>query len=87
MGPLVERADGVTQLLLGDKRSAPTDLVAAVRITRRIPEQGTRAWRALQGEDARALFTSVAAHGISPMPLVGPTAVGLMIGMLACTVG
>lgn len=87
LGPLVERADGVVKLLLGDKRSMPTDPGAAVRAMRRVLEQGTRAWGTLKGDDARALFTGVAAHGISPMPSVGSAAIGLMIGMLAHTVG
>ena len=41
LGPLVERDDAVLKLLLGDKRSIPTDPIAAVRVARRLLEQGT----------------------------------------------
>jgi phytoene dehydrogenase-like protein len=87
LGPLVERDDAVLKLLLGDKRSIPTDPIAAVRVARRLLEQGTRAWRALSGTDARALFTGVAAHTISTMPSLVAAGAGLMLGTLAHTVG
>src|ERR1700748_729500 len=45
LGPLVERDDAVLKLLLGDKRSIPTDPIAAVLVARRLVEQGTPAWR------------------------------------------
>jgi phytoene dehydrogenase-like protein len=68
LGPLVRRDASVLGLLLGDKRSIPTNPIVAVRVGARLLEQGTPAWRALSGEDARALFSGVAAHVISPMP-------------------
>jgi phytoene dehydrogenase-like protein len=87
LGPLVERDGAVLKLLLGDKRSIPTDPIAAVRVARRLLEQGTPAWRALDGADARALFTGVAAHSISPMPSIVAAGAGLMLATLAHTVG
>ena len=87
LGPLVERDDAVLKLLLGDKRSIPTDPIAAVLVARRLVEQGTPAWRALPGTDARALFTGVAAHTISQMPSMVSSAAGLMLATLAHTVG
>ena len=71
LGPLVGRDDGVIKLLLGDKRSISPDPIAAIRVARRLLEQGTPAWRALSGDDARALFTGVAAHTISPDAVAG----------------
>lgn len=87
LGPLVERDDAVLQLLLGDKRSIPRDPIAAVQVGLRLLEQGTPAWRALSGEDARALFTGVAAHVISRMPSLVSAGGGLMLATLAHTVG
>ena len=49
--------------------------------------QGTPAWRVLSGDDARALFTGVAAHTISPMPSLASAGAGLMLSTLAHTVG
>src|SRR5258708_14335660 len=87
LGPMVERDDAVLRLLLGDKRSIPTDLTSAVRVARRLLEQGTPAWRTLSGVDARALFTGVAAHTISQMPSLVSAGAGLMLATLAHTVG
>jgi phytoene dehydrogenase-like protein len=88
LGPLVERDGSVLKVLLGDKRSIPTtDLIAAVQVARRLVEQGTPAWRALAGTDARALFTGVAAHTISQMPSLVSAGAGLMLATLAHTVG
>jgi phytoene dehydrogenase-like protein len=87
LAPLTERDDAVLKLLLGDKRSIPTDPIAAVRVARRILEQGTPAWRMLRGTDAQALFTGVAAHTISQMPSLVAAGAGLMLATLAHTVG
>ena len=87
LGPLTEHGDAVVRLMLSDKRSVPTDFRAAVELGLRIAEQGTPAWRALSGEDARALFTGVAAHTISKMPSLVSAGAGLMLATLAHTVG
>ena len=58
----------VVGLLLGDKRWVPSSLPTALRLGLRMLTQGTPAWGTLVGEDARALFTGVAAHVISRMP-------------------
>ncbi len=68
LGPLSADCDGVVGLLLGDKRSIPPSIPAALRVAPRLLAQGTPAWGTLRGEDARALFTGVAAHTISRMP-------------------
>ena len=87
LAPLTDNAEDVVGLLLGDKRSIPTDVPAAVHLARRILEQGTPAWGSLRGEDARALFTGVAAHTISRMPSFVAAGAGLMLATLAHTVG
>jgi phytoene dehydrogenase-like protein len=87
LGPLVARDAGALDVLLGDKRSIPRDPVAAVQVGLRLLEQGTPAWRALAGDDARALFSGVAAHVISQMPSLVSAGAGLMLATLAHTVG
>jgi phytoene dehydrogenase-like protein len=87
LGPLIQRDGSVLDLLLGDRRSLPSNPIAAVQLARRMLAQGTPAWRALSGVDARALFTGVAAHTISQMPSLVSAGAGLMLTMLAHTVG
>jgi phytoene dehydrogenase-like protein len=87
LGPLVERSDAVVGLLLGDKRSMPSSLPSALTLGLRMLAQGTPAWGSLAGEDARALFTGVAAHVISRMPSLTAAGAGLMLATLAHSVG
>ncbi|CAM3266192.1 NAD(P)/FAD-dependent oxidoreductase [Mycobacterium colombiense] len=87
LGPLVERSDDVVALLLGDKRSVPKSLPSALQLGLRMLAQGTPAWGTLTGEDARALFTGVAAHIISRMPSLTAAGAGLMLATLAHSVG
>jgi phytoene dehydrogenase-like protein len=93
LGPLVQDSDanGIVGLLLGDKRSMPNSFPAApraaLRLGLRILAQGTPAWGSLLGEDARALFTGVAAHVISRMPSLTAAGAGLMLATLAHSVG
>jgi phytoene dehydrogenase-like protein len=91
LGPLVEHSDAVVALLLGDKRSMPGSLPAApraaLRLGMRMLAQGTPAWGTLVGEDARALFTGVAAHVISRMPSLTAAGAGLMLATLAHSAG
>lgn len=87
LGPLSADCDGVVGLLLGDKRSIPPSIPAALRVAPRLLAQGTPAWSSLAGEDARALFTGVAAHTISQMPSLVAAGAGLMLATLAHAVG
>jgi phytoene dehydrogenase-like protein len=87
LGPLVTDSPAVVGLLLGDKRSVPSSLPSALRLGLRILAQGTPAWGSLVGEDARALFTGVAAHVISRMPSMTAAGAGLMLATLAHSVG
>lgn len=87
LGPLVEDSQAVVDLVLGDKRSVPLAVLPAVRLGVRMLAQGTSAWRSLAGEDAQALFSGVAAHTISRMPSLVSAGAGLMLAMLAHSVG
>lgn len=91
LGPLAENSGDVVGLLLGDKRSVPPSLPSALRLGLRMLAQGTPAWGSLagflNGSDARALFTGVAAHVISPMPSLTAAGAGLMLATLAHSVG
>lgn len=87
LGPLSADCQGVVGLLLGDKRSLPPSIPAALRVAPRLLAQGSRAWGTLSGEDARALFTGVAAHTISCMPSLVSAGAGLMLATLGHAVG
>lgn len=87
LGPLAADCDGVVGLILGDKRSVPPSLGAVVRVAPRLLAQGTPLWRSLAGEDARALFSGVAAHTISTMPSLVSGGAGLMLATLGHAVG
>jgi phytoene dehydrogenase-like protein len=87
LGPLVTDWHAVVELLLGDKRSVPSSLPSALHLGLRMLTQGTPAWGALAGEDARALFTGVAAHVLSRMPSLTAAGAGLMLATLAHSVG
>ena len=87
LGPLVARGEDVVGLLIGDKRSLPPGIPAAALLAQRMLEQGTPAWNTLRGEDARALFTGVAAHTIAKMPSLVAAGAGLLLATLAHTSG
>ncbi|WP_395312098.1 NAD(P)/FAD-dependent oxidoreductase [Mycobacterium sp. AMU20-3851] len=87
LGPLSDDVDGVVGLLLGDKRSIPPSIPAALKVAPRLLAQGGPLWGTLKGEDARALFTGVAAHTISQMPSLVASGAGLMLATLAHAVG
>ena len=87
LGPLVEDWGAMISLILGDKRSVPDSLPTALRLGVRMVGQGTPAWGLLAGDDARALFTGVAAHVLSRMPSLTAAGAGLMLATLAHTVG
>ena len=87
LGPLVTDWREVVGLLLGDKRSVPGSVPSALRLAVRMLAQGTPAWGMLAGEDARALFTGVAAHVLSRMPSLTAAGAGLMLATLAHSVG
>lgn len=88
LGPLVDNSDAVVGFLLGDKRSIPSGIGTVARLGLRMTGQGTPAWdAALAGDDARALFTGVAAHTISRLPSLTSAGAGMMLATLGHTVG
>lgn len=88
LGPLVEGSHAVVGFLLGDKRSVPSGIASVVRLGLRMAGQGTPAWNAtLAGDDARALYTGVAAHTISRMPSLTSAGAGMMLATLGHAVG
>jgi phytoene dehydrogenase-like protein len=87
LGPLAADSDGVVGLILGDKRSVPPSLTAALRVAPRLLAQGSPLWGSLRGDDARALFSGVAAHTISQMPSLVSGGAGLMLSTLGHAVG
>ncbi|WP_245612574.1 phytoene desaturase family protein [Actinotalea ferrariae] len=89
LGPLVEHADGVVDLVLGDYRRLPRDLVAAVGFGLRVLEQGLGAtWgRRFQEGRAPALITGVASHAITPLPSLPAAGTALLLGALGHATG
>jgi phytoene dehydrogenase-like protein len=87
LGAMVDDADAVVGFLLGDKRSIPPGLATVVRLGVRMAEQGTPAWGLLAGDDARALYTGVAAHTIARMPSITAAGAGMMLATLGHAVG
>ncbi|GAS95120.1 alanine rich dehydrogenase [Mycolicibacterium canariasense] len=86
LGPLVDDAEAVVRLILGDKRSVPP-VSAALKVAPRLLAQGSPLWGTLRGDDARALFSGVAAHTISQMPSLVSSGAGLMLATLGHAVG
>lgn len=87
LGPMVDHSEAAAAFVLGDKRSLPPDLVTSARLALRMLVQGTSAWGLLRGDDARALFSGVAAHTISPMPSMTSSGLGMMLAVLAHSAG
>ena len=88
MGPLVQRADGITDLTLNQLLRMPHDPVAAALFAARVLEQGSPLWGLRFREElAPALLTGVAAHAVGHLPAPATAAAGLMLGTLAHTVG
>ncbi|MGV0747622.1 phytoene desaturase family protein, partial [Mycolicibacter minnesotensis] len=88
LGPLVADGQAVVKFLLGDKRSVPSGIATVARLGLRMAEQAGPAWNAtLSGDDARALYTGVAAHTISRLPSVTSAGAGMMLATLGHTVG
>ncbi|MEC5190790.1 MULTISPECIES: phytoene desaturase family protein [unclassified Arthrobacter] len=88
MAPLVQHADGITDLTLNQLLRVPRDPLAAALFGARVLEQGSPLWGARFREDlAPALLTGVAAHAVSRLPALAAAGAGLMLGTLAHTVG
>ena len=88
MAPLVQRAQGITDLTLNQLLRIPHDPLAAVLFGARVLEQGSALWGLRFREElAPALLTGVAAHAVSRLPALAAAGAGLMLGTLAHTGG
>ncbi|UFU07221.1 phytoene desaturase family protein [Ruania halotolerans] len=92
--PLVENAELLTALVLGNRRELPAGTLtvdgvrALVAAALRLLEQGTPAWNLRFREDlAPALLTGVAAHAISRLPSPAAAGTSVMLATHAHTVG
>lgn len=86
MTPLVERSSGVVDLILSGQRALPSDLTAALRLAPRVLSYATPR-SPLVTEEAAALLTGVAAHGVGKLPSFASSAVALLLGHLAHSTG
>ena len=87
MAPLVERADPLLADLLAPIR-LPRDPAAMARFSARAALPASMlARRAFRGEKARGLFAGLAAHSMLPLTRLPSAAFGLVLGVLAHSVG
>ena len=92
MGPLARHSEAITDLLMGSLLQAPPkalrDPAAALRFGLSVLEQGSPAWnQRFRGEEAPAMLTGVAAHPVGRLPSLSSSGAGLMLSLLAHTVG
>lgn len=88
MRPLVRRSEAITDLLMSPLFRAYRQPVAGAFFGRAALEQGTRLWnRRFSGARAPALLTGVAAHPVGRMPSLPSAGGGLLLSLLAHTVG
>lgn len=88
LDPLVQRWERLADLVLSDFRSLPRDVVLALRLLRRVVEQGSPAWnRRFTGDTAPALLTGVSAHALAPVRGLAPAGAGLWLASLGHAVG
>ncbi|QDG63735.1 NAD(P)/FAD-dependent oxidoreductase [Pseudarthrobacter sp. NIBRBAC000502771] len=79
--PLVERADGVTDLTMHQLLRIPRHPVAAILYAARTVEQGGPWWNTRFREDtAPAMITGVGSHCIGPLPGLATSGMGTLLG-------
>ncbi|MER5888035.1 NAD(P)/FAD-dependent oxidoreductase [Streptomyces sp. NPDC001941] len=86
MLPLMEHSADVVEFMLSTQRALPPPRAVAL-LAARLPAQALRAGGGLRTQEARALLTGVAAHGIGRLPSPATAAVALLLGHLAHTTG
>ncbi|MHA7262950.1 phytoene desaturase family protein [Arthrobacter sp. TMN-37] len=88
MQPLVEHQEGVLDLTLNHLLRIPRNPSAAARLAAAVLDQGSPAWnRRFRGEEAPAMLTGVMAHPVGPLPSLTAAGAGMVLGLLAHTVG
>lgn len=86
MLPLMEYSADVVRLMLSDMRTVPPWRALSV-LAPRLPEYALRPGGGMRTQEARALLTGVAAHGVGRLPSPTTSAVSLLLGHLAHTTG
>ncbi|MBD8042444.1 NAD(P)/FAD-dependent oxidoreductase [Arthrobacter sp. Sa2BUA2] len=88
MRPLVKHSEAITATLMNPLLSIPRHPAAALRLGLAALEQGSPAWnRRFSGDAAPALLTGVMAHPVGRMPSLPSAGAGLLLAVLAHTVG
>lgn len=88
MLPLVQRSEDITELLMSPLVRGYREPAAGLVFGRAALEQGTRLWnRRFAEQKAPALLTGVAAHPVGRMPSLPSAGGGLLLSLLAHTVG
>lgn len=88
MRPLVRHSEAITALLMNPLLSLPRNPAAALRFGLAALEQGSPAWnRRFSGDAAPALLTGVMAHPVGRLPSLPSAGGGLLLALLAHTVG
>ena len=88
MSPLVRRSEDITELLMSPLIRGYRKPAAALAFGRAVLDQGTPLWnRRFSAEKAPALLTGVAAHPVGAMPSLPSAGGGLLLSLLAHTVG
>ena len=87
MRPLVRNWKELSDDFLGPLLRFPAHPVALARFGVRALPPATLLSRVFQEEKTKALFAGVAAHAVMPLSSPGTSAFGLVLGMLAHTVG
>jgi phytoene dehydrogenase-like protein len=87
MQPLVDRADAIIPAVLAPLRAIPEHPVRSARFVRPALRSAAAVARGLDGADARALFAGAAAHAMLPLTQSPSGGFGVLLGLLAHTVG
>ncbi len=87
MAPLVRRADAIVPAVLAPLRTVPKHPLQAAHFALPALRSAAHVSKQLDGEDARALFSGVAAHAMLPLTRPPTAAFGTLLAMLAHTVG
>ncbi|MBD7994827.1 NAD(P)/FAD-dependent oxidoreductase [Arthrobacter sp. Sa2CUA1] len=88
MRPLVQHSEAITAMLMNPLLRLPRNPAAALRFGLAALEQGTPAWnRRFSGDAAPALLTGVMAHPVGRLPSLPSAGAGLLLAVLAHTVG
>ena len=87
MRPLVRNSEKLSDNFLGPLLRFPAHPVSLARFGVRALPPATLLSRVFQEEKTKALFAGLAAHAVMPLSSPGTSAFGLVLGMLAHTVG